>query len=187
MAYIYFDYQERDRQRPEHILASLIKQLVNQLSTLPIDLDRLHGRVVNSGKLMDSGSPEELEDLKKILTINDLYEVLVSTFGYFRRVFLVFDALDECAQRPQRNVLLPLFHRMGKDGACLFLTSRRYPEDIQTSFCNVAKIELVAQDEDIRQYVQEKINENPRAKRLLSQANCEERIISELTGHANGM
>lgn len=148
VAYIYFDYKERDRQRPAHVLASLVKQLARQIPTLPAEIASLYSK----------GKPP---------SVRELCTTLVSTFKLFGRVFLVFDALDECDQRAQRNELLPLFHEMGKGGASLFLTSRQYPEDIQESFHAVARVKLLAHAEDIRSYIQRKITETPRAKRLV--------------------
>lgn len=99
-------------------------------------------------------------------------------------VFLVFDALDEC---DQRKGLLPLLHRMGKGGANLFVTSRQHPEDIQASFHSSAKIKLSAQDNDIRIYIEQKISEHSRARRLVQQARCQDKIVSELIDCAQGM
>lgn len=71
----------------------------------------------------------------------------------------------------------------------LFLTSREHPEDIQQSFENTAKIMLWAKDEDIAYYIEQKIDENPRTKRLVAsgQANCKDIIISGLRDCAKGM
>lgn len=119
--------------------------------------------------------------------MEELYTALVVTSKSFSRVLFVFDALDECEQKIQRKELLPLFHRMGKDGISLFLTSRQHPEDIQESFSGITKIELTAKEKDIQSYIQTRIEENPRTKRLVRQGGCEERIISELIDCAKGM
>jgi hypothetical protein len=53
---------------------------------------------------------------------------------------------------------------MGDDGASLFLTSREYPEDIQSSLDDKStKLKLSANDQDIHNYIEQKIEENPRA------------------------
>lgn len=172
VAYVYFEYQERDRQRPIHILSSLVKQLATGMAQLPKDLEKLYS---------------ELEHRDAKPSIQELYAILLSTFKSFDRVFLIFDALDECDQEAQRKELLPIFHRMRTDGASLFITSRQYPEDIQESFRTTPRIELSAQGEDITSYIQERIEENPRAKRLVLQGGCKDRIISEMIDCANGM
>lgn len=72
-------------------------------------------------------------------------------------------------------------------GIRLFLTSREHPEDIQDSLQSSPKVELSAKNEDIKIYIEQKIDENPRARRLISQGNCKDRIIEQLQQSANGM
>lgn len=69
----------------------------------------------------------------------------------------------------------------------LFLTSRDYPEDIQDSFQGLEKIKLWAKNEDIAFYVEQKINSNSKAKRLIREAGCKDRVVPELIDCANGM
>jgi hypothetical protein len=77
---------------------------------------------------------------------------------------------------------------MGDDGASLFLTSREYPEDIQSSLDDKStKLKLSANDQDIHNYIEQKIEENPRAKRLVRDGGIKDRIISELTKCSDGM
>lgn len=162
----------QDQQKPILILASLVKQLASQLLDLPVELEALH-RV--------------LEPREKRPTIEELYMVLLGITSKFSRVYFILDALDECDQDKQRKGLLPLFHRMGKDGIKVFVTSRPHPEDIQESFKDIAKIKLLAKAEDIESYIRQKIDENPKAKRLVREGKCEDRIISELIDCAKGM
>lgn len=119
--------------------------------------------------------------------LEELYVALVATFRSFDQVFLVFDVLDECGEGTQRKDLLPLFHRIGENGANVFVTSRQYPEDIQESFRDSVKIEFLAKAEDIEVYIKEKINENPRARRLVKQGKCQDRRVSELSECTRGM
>lgn len=174
VAYIYFDYKERDQQRPTQVIASLAKQLAAQTTdpSLPTEIERLY---------------EKLERQEKKPSTEELFGALLGTFKSFSQVFLVFDALDECNQDSQRRGLLPLFHRMGQSGANIFLTSRQHPEDIQQSFYDIPKLELSAQKEDIEIYIRQKIEENPRASRLIQRAKCHDRIVSELIDCAQGM
>lgn len=172
VAYIYFHYREREHQKPIHILASLVKQLATQIEALPVEIETLH---------------DKLEGSRRKPKFEELYTALVATFKSFSRVFLVFDALDECHQSNQRRELLPFFHRMEKSGANIFITSRQYPEDIRESFRDVPKIEISARKEDIEAHIRYKIEENGRAKRLIQQAQCQDKIISEVIDCANGM
>lgn len=172
MAYIYFNYSEQSQQKLVNILASLVKQLACQIQYLPEEIEDLH---------------ERLESQQKRPTVDELYHILLVVIKSFNQTFVVCDALDECDPKTQRKELLPLFHRMENDGVNLFLTSREYPEDIQESLHNSAKVRIWAKEEDIARYIKQKIEENPRVKRLVEQENCKDRIISELTASAKGM
>lgn len=172
VAYTYFEYKERGRQTPVNILASLVTQLASQIPELPAEIEKLHSKLESRGK-----KP----------MFDELYNALVATFKSFDQIFLIFDALDECDPKSQRRELLPLFHRMRKSGARLFVTSRQYPEDIQESFHDSAKIELIPKKEDIRIHIQQRIDGDGRARRLIQQAKCQDRIISELVDSSQGM
>lgn len=166
VAYIYFDYREQDKQLPIHVLAVLVKQLAIQATQL--------------------GIPEclvELEAKKRQPTVEELYTTLLDVSRLFPRTFLIFDALDECDPERQRKELLPLFHRLGKDGLKVFLTSRPHPKDIQNSLQNASKIKLFAHEEDIRRYIEHEIRKD-NILRIIPRE-IEETIIStlvELTG-----
>lgn len=173
VAYIYFNYKEHDLQKPKDILASILKQLICQIH--------------------DLGIPKEIGDLYDTLecrkikpTFERLYGILLVVIKSFPQTFVVCDALDECDQKSRRQ-LLQLFHRMAKDCINLFITSRDYPEDIQDSLRDSVKLELLANDEDIASYIEQKIDENARAKRLITEGQVKGMIISELTKYAKGM
>lgn len=172
LAYIYFEYQEQTQQSPVLILASLVKQLASRLPLLPVEVEKLYDNLGSEGTRP---------------SVEDLYTALLKISGYYTHVFIVLDALDECNQDGQRVQLLPLFRRMCKDGINLFLTSRPHPEDIQDALCDAVKIELTAQEEDISVYIAERINNHPRARRLIQKAKCQDRIISQLVDCAGGM
>jgi len=159
VAYIYFDYNEQDRQKPMDVLSSILSQLAGQSAQLPKMLEDLY---------------DELEPKRKQPTLQSLHGVLVDMSKQFPRVYITFDALDECDQHKQRTALLPLFHQLGQSGVNLFITSRPYPEDIQESFHDITTVELSAGESDIRSYIRETIDQNQRAKRLVKSAGCEE-------------
>lgn len=176
VAYIYFHFKEQEQQKPVYVLASLVKQLACQMQWqhLPKDIGDLH---------------DKLEPQKKNPTLEDLYTILLAIIKLksFVQTWVICDALDECDPKFQRRELLPLFHRMADDGINVFLTSREYPEDIQNSFQKSVKLKLWAKAEDIANYVQQKIDENSRAKRLVGQGGCKDSIITGLTDCAKGM
>jgi hypothetical protein len=171
VAHIYFNYKEQGSQGISNILGSLIKQICQQLpqlSQLPPQLENL----TSGGR-----TPSEEE----------LFVVLVEMSKKFFQTYLVFDALDECDREVQRETLLPMLHRMGENGFRIFITSRRYADDIEETFRNVPSIEIVAHDDDIKSYIYERLNEYPLTKRMIKVAGLEDDVVSRLVRAAGGM
>lgn len=172
VAYIYFDYMEQDQQKLRLVLASLVKQLACQASSFSEERYNLRPIIMEY-------DPEPTPEI--------LYTALLGISKLFNRVFLIFDGLDECNQKDQLNDLLPLFHRLAKDNISVFVTSRVHPGEIQRSLYNAAKIDLAISSDDMKAYIQEKIDENPRAKSLIGQTGCRDKVVNQLATCANGM
>jgi hypothetical protein len=171
VAHIYFNYKEQGSQGISNILGSLIKQICQQppqLSQLPPQLEHL----TSGGR---TPSEEEL-----LLTLFEMSK-------QFSQTFLVFDALDECDRESQRGKLLPMLHLMGENGFRVFMTSRRYADDIEERFRNVPSIEIVAHDDDIKSYISERLGAYPSAKRMIKAAGLEDEVVSRLARAAGGM
>jgi hypothetical protein len=171
VAHIYFSYKEQGSQGLSNILGSLIKQLYQQLPRLPQLPSHLE-HLTNDG-----GTPSR----------EDLFLALVQASKSFFQIFIVFDALDECDRLAQRQTLLPMLRRMGESGFRIFMTSRRYADDIEDSFRNVPCIEIIAHDDDIKSYISERINAYPSAKRMIQAAGLEDEVVSRLVRAAGGM
>ena len=109
VGHVYFEYQEQKQQTVLAVVASLVKQLLSQIS--PTEF------------------PKEIEakyQEKKTqhVSADDLTDMLLSMPKRFaRRVFVVCDALDEMDQQEQREKFLPLFHRMRHSGIGLPLAT----------------------------------------------------------------
>jgi hypothetical protein len=112
---------------------------------------------------------------------------LFETSNSFSQIFLVFDALDECDRETQREALLPMLHRMGENGFRVFMTSRRYADDIEERFRNVSSIEIVAHDDDIKSYIYERMDVYPAAKQMIQDSKLEDEVFSRLVKAAGGM
>jgi hypothetical protein len=112
---------------------------------------------------------------------------LFETSTSFSQAVLDFYALDECDLETQREILLPMLHRTGENGFCVFMTSRRYAGDIEEIFRNIPSIEIVAHDDDIKSYIYERIDAYPAAKRMIKVAGLDDEVISRLVRAACGM
>lgn len=175
VAYIYFNYKDEDHQTPTNVIRSLLNQLVAQSSSSAV--------LGPSETLYDGLAPKH-----KTPTLEQLQTAVVATLKSHHQVFFVFDALDECVVKHRKD-LLPFFHRLADAGARIFITSRPHPRDVQESFTKVSSaktVELAAHVEDIKIYVEEKINEHPSARVLIC-ADLREKIVNALTRCCNGM
>jgi hypothetical protein len=171
VAHIYFNYKEQGSQGISNILGSLIKQICQQLPQL-------------------SQLPPQLENLTstgRTPSVEELFLALIGTSRSFFQTYLVFDALDECDREAQRKVFLPILHRMGESGFRVFITSRRYADDIEETFRNVPRIEIVAHDDDIKSYIYEILDVYPSAKRMIKNSGLEDEVVSRLARVAGGM
>jgi hypothetical protein len=152
-------------------LVAFIKQLCQQLPRLPESLPHLKN-ITKDGR---TPSQEEL------------FIALVETSKSFIQKFIVFDALDECDRQTQRQTLLPMLHRMGEVGFRVFMTSRRYADDIEESFRNALSIEIIADDDDIKSYIHDKIDADPPAKKRIQATGLYDEVISRFVRAAGGM
>jgi hypothetical protein len=171
VAHVYFNYKEQASQGLSNIFGSLIKQLRQRLPRIQESLPHLQNLI------KDGRTPSQEE----------LFNALVESSKSFVQTFIVFDALDECDQQTQRQTLLPMIHRMGEAGFRIFLTSRRYADDIEDSFRNAPSIEIIAHDDDIKSYIHDKIDADPPAKRRIQEAGLYDKVISHLVKAAGGM
>jgi hypothetical protein len=171
VSHIYFNYKEQGSQGLSNILGSLIKQLCRQLPRL-------------------QESPPHLENITRdgrTPSQEELFITLVDMSKSFDQKFIVFDALDECDRHTQRQKLLPMIHRMGEVGFRIFMTSRRYADDIEDSFRNAPSIEIIAHDDDIKSYIHDRIDADPPSKRRIRAAGLYDAVISHLVRAAGGM
>jgi hypothetical protein len=150
----------------------LVRQLADRLAELPTKLEELF---------------DDLKPKNQQPSLDQLNDILLAVSKKFSAVYIVCDALDECDQDKQRKELLPKLIQMGGSGLNLFITSRPYPEDISESFDGIGKIDLLAREEDLHAYIQEKIDTTPRARGLIRGSKYEGEIISALAEAAGGM
>lgn len=146
MAYLYCDFRRRDEQKAEDLLASLLKQLSQEQSTLPGGLKRLH---------------DQHKDKRTRPSFDEISKALHDVAAMYLRVFIVVDALDECqvSDGCRMRFLSEIFNFRAKCGANLFATSRFIPEITET-FKGTIPLEIRASDEDVQIYLANRISES---------------------------
>jgi hypothetical protein len=139
VAFIFCNFRRHPDQRFEDLLASLLKQMIQQQPSIPDDIKQLYG---HHKKRRTRFSADELS------------RMLQATTKLFSRNFIVIDALDECqkANGCRRSFVDDLFNLRANYGVNLFTTSRFVPE-ILDIFKIHTSLEIRAHGDDVRSYL----------------------------------
>jgi hypothetical protein len=146
IAYLYCNFRRKDEQKAEDLLASLLKQLSQERSSLPDSVKFLYD------KYKEKRTRPDLDEISKTLQ---------SIASMFSRVIIIVDALDECQvfNGCRTTFLTEIFSLQTKTRANLFTTSRYIPE-ITESFRDSIIFEIHAHDEDVQQYLDSRISQS---------------------------
>ncbi|KAH7418500.1 hypothetical protein BKA64DRAFT_590520, partial [Cadophora sp. MPI-SDFR-AT-0126] len=170
IAYLYCDYRRQHEQRFEDLVASLLKQFVQQQPSIPDSVKTLYNRHKNSG------TRPQLDELSGLLQ---------AVAAVYSRVFIIVDALDEyqisdgCRQR----LLSGLFDLQAKCNAHLFATSRHI-SSIEQEFEGCLKLEIRSDEEDVRRYLDGQMSRLPKfvARSLELQEEIKTNIVDAVDG-----
>ncbi|KAL2808662.1 hypothetical protein BJX63DRAFT_435880 [Aspergillus granulosus] len=166
IAYVYFNFREKQQQHVEDLLLSMLKQLVR-----PHDLEGI--RTFYQDHMRKGTRP----------TTDEVLDIVTEVVSGFSRAFLLVDALDECPS-PSR-FLSVLFELQARSGANLFATSRFIPE-IMSSFSGCLSIEIRATDADIEKYLAENMPHELR-RIVLEETGMDRDIITGIVKASDGM
>ncbi|EGY23844.1 ankyrin repeat protein [Verticillium dahliae VdLs.17] len=169
IAYIYCDFQRQQEQKVEEFLMSLLKQLTQGRSSLPECVKFLH---------------DEHRRKRTRPSFDEVSRTLRHVADSYSRTFIIVDALDECQRNDgcRARFLTELFNLQAECGANIFATSRCIPE-ITDRFSASTILEIRANDEDVRRYLDGRILQSGRT--LLEK--CREEIRNEITEVSDGM
>lgn len=179
-AYFFFDFNDVEKQDPGKMLRSLILQLLQEFDQIPGSLDDLF-TCCESG--LRQPSAYQLQD------------VLQSMIQEFREVYVVLDALDECAQREQRAELLgtlKIIAKWGLQNLHLLLTSRKERDiestleefvDDQSRVC----LQPALVDKDIQRYVRDRLATDKTLQKWKKDNDIRQEIETVLRNKADGM
>jgi hypothetical protein len=148
--YFYFDFNDSQKQDAESMLRSLISQLLRRSTTFPSSLDSLF--LLHENGRQQPSSDELLKSLRQLIQGS-------------AQTYVVLDALDECSQRSE---LMEILTRMGGwqlQNSHVVVTSRR-ERDIEAVMHKISSrrnhicLESEVIDEDIRQYVRQRLSDD---------------------------
>jgi hypothetical protein len=168
--YCYCNYKDQNRQTVSELIASLLKQLVQDRPIISDNVKSFHER-----HIVRSTRP----------TLSDFINALRADIAKYTKVFVIVDALDEFRDRDQEYLITEL--RSLGPTVNLMVTSRPLSM-IEEQFRGARRLDISANDEDIRKYIESRI---PRERRLLQHVRKDgtllETIIDKVGTTARGM
>lgn len=139
VAYVYCNYKDQERQDASSMLAALTKQLVQARPSTIEPVEQLYRQHINQS------TKPSLEDI-----VGAFQRVIMQ----YTTVYVVVDALDECrnSDGTRHQFLTKLKELQATHDVRLLTTSRIIPE-IQNAFIEAARLEVRADDKDVRRFV----------------------------------
>lgn len=172
VACIFCNYKEKDAQTPTSLLASLWMQLVEHPGSLSADVVDLYKKCV------DRGTRPLLSEVSRILQ---------SEICKCSNVFVVLDALDEYSESDGTRQLFLAELRRLIPNISLSVTSRDIT-NVEQEFQNAVRLEIRANDKDLRSYLRSRIEGQPQIKRYIQKdGTLQDTILDTIVEKANGM
>jgi hypothetical protein len=144
LAYIYCSYQSQQKQEPEDLLMSLLKQLTQGRLSVPESVKSLY---------------EYHKNQQVRPSCNEIVKTLHSTINLYSRVFVIIDALDEyhISNNERLNRLLSEVFGLQEQTEVNFFATSRPISEITSQFDGCICKEIRAQDDDILCYINGRI------------------------------
>jgi hypothetical protein len=170
IAYLYCNFQWQHEQKPENLLASLLKQLVQRQPSLPKYIKSLY---------------EHHKDERTRPLLNEISNALHSIIVEYSRAFIIVDALDECqvSDRGHKTLLSEIFKLQAITRANLFATSR-FNDEIMKQFEGALSLEIRATSEDVQRYLDGRMLLQ---SHILKYADLQDMIRREIVRAVDGM
>jgi hypothetical protein len=167
---IYCNYKEQSRQTVSSLVTSLLRQLVQDHSTVYNKVKTLYKNHENRGTRP---------------AFQQFLEALQSAMGTFSKVFIVVDALDECSDRTRAELLLAL--RSLGSTVSLLVTSRNLTS-IAQDFQRAKHLDIQASDQDVRNYIEGRMPLEPSLQiHVHNDPTLREEIVESITKNVQGM
>lgn len=169
IAYLYCSYQRQ--YEPTDLLASLLKQLVQEQPLVPEEVKSLY---------------EHYKDKRTRPSIEEISRVLQIVTASYSTAFIILDALDECqvSNGGRSRFLSYIFDLQAKTNSRIFATSRFIP-DVIKDFEGSISLEIYANIEDVQKYLDGRMLELPLC--VTRNRNLQEKIKAEIIKAVGGM
>lgn len=167
MAYFYFDHQDQASQSISAVLCSVLRQLLEQIPTIPNSVTELYEKSGNKGSI----------------TLNECERLLADLASVLEYVYLVFDGLDEAAHR--RAFLQSILNVARSPRVRLLVTSRPHISDLIDLFQQYPNLMIRAREEDLKTYLYQELEQGEIYN--IADQQFVNKLVRKLTQGAEGM
>ena len=183
LAYFYCDRNQADRQSPEQVMRSFVRQLSTPRDSdmIPSCIDRYYTGKEKSGFAASN------------LTFQESCSLVRELVTMYTKVTLVLDALDECDRSTRHHLIREIDNLISGSTSCVIkvFISSRPDRDIQHRFQVGPNVCISATDnaEDIKKFIVHTIDNSPQywLAMVTSAPGVREEIVSTLHEKADGM
>lgn len=169
---IYCDYNEFNQQSTSKYIASLLQQLLQKRSFVPVEVKKAY---------------ETHNKRQSYPSLPEYVELLQTQMQAFSRVYVIIDALDECTQANDVRDDLLEGVMMLPTCASIMITSRYIP-DIEIQLENALRLDIRAHDEDVYLHVVGRLTaEKNWARRIRLDSRLQSNIARSVVEKTHGM
>ena len=169
--YIYCDYRAQREQTSSSLIASLLKQSLEQQPAIPTEVKMVCQRHMKGGS-----RPQQHEVLKMLQTAME----------FFPRNYVIVDALDELSSQDRvRHTLLEELRSLQVVRGYNLLTTSRHIAGLTQYFEDPLCLEIRASSGDIQRYVRGHMTQL--ASCVRANMELQEVIVSSITSAVDGM
>ena len=173
VAYIYCDYKAEHEQGPSVLLASLLKQLLQQRSSIPDHVQDLYGQLSNGAK-------------PSFPSFQRMFDSLLLTVASFSQVYIVVDALDELQHDGQVvQTFLSKFSELKTLTSVNFMLTSRVIPRVTDFIQSDVTLEVRAKKEDVIRYIDAHMKWLP--KFISKNADLQQTIKGSIVDAVDGM
>jgi hypothetical protein len=168
VACVFCNYKEQSTQTVSELLASVLKQIVQDQSVASDNMKTFY-------KKFRSRRPK----------LAELANALQSEIGTFTKVFFVVDALDECLETVQGDLIA----KLGSLASTVYLMVTSRPLDlIQQRFPGASHLDVNADNGDVRKYIEGRIlRERLLARLVETDRSLQDTIVDKVVVKVSGM
>ncbi|KAL6693319.1 ankyrin repeat-containing domain protein [Trichoderma pleuroticola] len=173
IAYIYFNFRRHSEQDPDAVFSSLLKQISRRQRSLHSSVTMLYNTHVR-----ERTRPSLKEIIKAFQDVVRIHS----------RVFVVIDALDECASSNhcRETILSEIIGCTKQSGLKLVATARDIPE-ISERFKSTLRLEIKAVESDIQKYIDSRLSSLSPTSVISKSKTLQEDIKTEISAAAGSM